>query len=61
MNRIVNRGIDKKAPKRFLVKFLFAGVKLVIPALHFKQLIVSAALDYLALLKHHYRVCVADG
>ena len=44
-----------------LVKLLFAGIKLVVSALQFKELIVSTALDYLALLKHHNGVRVADG
>ena len=39
-----------------LIQLSLARVELVVSALHLKELIVSTALDYLALLKHHNSV-----
>ena len=35
------------------VKLALARIKLVVASLHFEELLVSSALDYLARLKHH--------
>ena len=37
----------------FLIKLTLAGIELVVSALHFKQLLMSTALDDLACFKYH--------
>lgn len=36
-----------------LIQFPLTGIKLIVASLHFEKLLVSTALDDLALLKHH--------
>ena len=44
-----------------LVKLNCARIQVVVSAFHFKELVVVAAFDYLALLEDHYGVRVSYG